>query len=109
MRYFTPWNRPKYYEEHYLPRNITKATGQSKVTFGDCVIETFDTKLGCETCEELFTPDSPHIAMSLDGVEIFTNSSGSHHELRKLDTRLHLITNATKSVVGFTCMQIKGV
>ncbi|CAD1809308.1 Glutamine-dependent NAD(+) synthetase [Candida parapsilosis] len=100
MRYFTPWNRPKYYEEHYLPRNIAKATCQSKVTFGDCVIETMDTKLGCETCEELFTPESPHIAMSLDGVEIFTNSSGSHHELRKLDTRMHLITNATKKCGG---------
>lgn len=33
--------------------------------------------------------------MSLDGCEIFTNSSGSHHELRKLNTRLNLITTAT--------------
>lgn len=33
--------------------------------------------------------------MGLDGVEIFTNSSGSHHELRKLDTRIDLIKAAT--------------
>lgn len=32
------------------------------------------------------------------GVEIFSNSSGSHHELRKLDTRVNLITQATKLV-----------
>lgn len=33
--------------------------------------------------------------MALDGVEIFTNSSGSHHELRKLSTRINLIKEAT--------------
>lgn len=36
--------------------------------------------------------------MSLDGVEIMTNSSGSHHELRKLHTRIELMTEATKKV-----------
>lgn len=42
---------------------------------------------------------SPHILMGLDGVEIFTNSSGSHHELRKLHTRIELIKEATLKVV----------
>lgn len=32
------------------------------------------------------------------GVEIISNSSGSHHELKKLDTRVNLITQATKLV-----------
>ena len=36
--------------------------------------------------------------MGLDGVEIFTNSSGSHHELRKLNTRVDLIKEATAKV-----------
>jgi NAD+ synthase (glutamine-hydrolysing) len=36
--------------------------------------------------------------MGLDGVEIFTNSSGSHHELRKLYTRVELIKEATLKV-----------
>ena len=36
--------------------------------------------------------------MALDGVEIFTNSSGSHHELRKLKTRIDLIKEATLKV-----------
>lgn len=40
--------------------------------------------------------------MGLDGVEIFTNSSGSHHELRKLDTRIDLIKAATaKASMGW--------
>lgn len=38
--------------------------------------------------------------MSLNGVEIFTNSSGSHHELRKLNTRVELIVEATKKAGG---------
>lgn len=41
---------------------------------------------------------SPHIAMGLDGVEIFTNSSGSHHELRKLNKRIDTIREATTKV-----------
>jgi len=36
--------------------------------------------------------------MGLDGVEIITNSSGSHHELRKLHTRVNLIKEATTKV-----------
>jgi NAD+ synthase (glutamine-hydrolysing) len=37
--------------------------------------------------------------MGLDGVEIFTNSSGSHHELRKLNVRVELIKEATLKVL----------
>jgi hypothetical protein len=36
--------------------------------------------------------------MGLDGVEIFTNSSASHHELRKLSRRIELIKEATLKV-----------
>lgn len=100
MRYFTPWNRPKYYESFQLPKPVREVIGQTNVKIGDCVLQTAETRLGAETCEELFTPNSPHIAMALDGVEIFTNSSGSHHELRKLDTRLELICEATRKCGG---------
>ncbi|KAI9315128.1 hypothetical protein BX666DRAFT_359234 [Dichotomocladium elegans] len=99
LRFFTPWV-PKKIEKYYLPRMIQAITGQSTVPFGDTVVSTLDTCIGCETCEELFTPQSPHISMGLDGVEIFTNSSGSHHELRKLDTRIDLIKAATAKVGG---------
>jgi hypothetical protein len=44
-----------------------------KVPFGDGCIALNDTALGSETCEELFTPDSPHIPLGLDGVEIISN------------------------------------
>ncbi|KAJ9206288.1 hypothetical protein DTO021D3_9081 [Paecilomyces variotii] len=96
MRYFTPWQRPREIEKYYLERIVGEITGQYTVPFGDAVISTRDTCLGLETCEELFTPDGPHIPYGLAGVEIISNSSGSHHELRKLDTRVNLITQATR-------------
>ncbi|WEW54696.1 glutamine-dependent NAD(+) synthetase [Emydomyces testavorans] len=100
MRYFTPWERPRHVEEYYLPRFIQKLQGSMKVPFGDAVISTPDTCMGAETCEELFTPAGPHAHMGLNGVEIFTNSSGSHHNLRKLDQRVALILEATRKSGG---------
>ena len=87
-------------EEYFLESILGKITGQAKVPFGDGVISTRDTCFAAETCEELFTPAAPHGPMGLDGVEIFTNSSGSHFELRKLHTRLELIIEATKKSGG---------
>ncbi|KAJ5270277.1 hypothetical protein N7505_006035 [Penicillium chrysogenum] len=95
-RHFTPWQRPQDVEDYYLESIVGKITGQYKVPFGDAVISTRDTCLGLETCEELFTPNGPHVPYGLAGVEIISNSSGSHHELKKLDTRVNLITQATK-------------
>jgi len=43
--------------------------------------------------------------MGLDGVEIFTNASGSHHELRKLYTRVELIKEATLKVKCNDCIR----
>ncbi|KAG0649802.1 Glutamine-dependent NAD(+) synthetase [Hyphodiscus hymeniophilus] len=100
MRHFTPWLRPQEHEEYHLPRMIQKLQGSSHVIFGDAVISTPETCFGAETCEELFTPDAPHTHMSLDGVEIITNSSGSHFTLRKLGIRLDLIKEATKKNGG---------
>ena len=59
------------------------------------MIKTIDTSIGIETCEELWVPKNPHVDYGLDGVEIITNGSASHHELRKLHTRLALIMNAS--------------
>ncbi|KAJ1325913.1 NAD+ synthase (glutamine-hydrolyzing) [Microdochium nivale] len=100
QRFFVPWLRPQHCEEYYLPRMIRVLQGATKVTIGDAVISTPDTTIGCETCEELFTPNPPHNAMSLNGVEIITNSSGSHWTLRKLNIRMQLITEATRKNGG---------
>ncbi|XP_043828730.1 glutamine-dependent NAD(+) synthetase isoform X2 [Dromiciops gliroides] len=95
MRWFAPWQKSRKSEDHFLPRMIQELTKQELVPFGDLVLATKDTCIGTEICEELWTPHSPHIDMGLDGVEIFTNSSGSHHVLRKAHTRVELVNLAT--------------
>jgi len=95
MRYFSPWKGERVVEDYYLPRIAHKLTGQKKVRIGDALISTLDSCMGTETCEELFTPKSPGLGAGLDGCEIFSNSSGSHHELRKLNTRIDLIRQET--------------
>ena len=59
-----------------------------------------DALVAAETCEELWTPNSPHIGQALAGVEIIGNGSGSHHQLRKLDVRLSYIVSATAKCGG---------
>ena len=94
-RWFVAWERGWTTEPYTVPREITELTGQRQVPIGIAAIATADTLLASETCEELFVPMSPHIHFGNAGVEIIANGSGSHHELRKLDTRIALIRNAS--------------
>ena len=99
-RWFTAWQHPKKVENHRLPSAVADALGQVHVPFGDATLEFLDASLASETCEELFTPSAPHIQLSLSGVEVISNGSGSHHQLRKLDTRMDLIQSATAKAGG---------
>lgn len=94
-RYFTEWRRDRHVEPHSLPEFIQSVTDQKHAPFGDGVLEVGEIIVGTESCEELFTPNSPHISLGLAGVDIIGNGSGSHHQLRKLNTRVQLITEAT--------------
>ncbi|CAG9861119.1 unnamed protein product [Phyllotreta striolata] len=99
-RWFTTWKKERCVEDFYLPRMITKHTGQRVVPIGDGVISTLDTCIGFEICEELWSSASSHIPLSLDGVEIICNSSGSHTELRKGFVMVDLVKNATMKCGG---------
>lgn len=99
-RWFTPWKRADLVEDHVLPLALATVTEQRFVPFGIAALHMSDSVLGAETCEELFVPQSPHINMSLAGVEIIGNGSGSHHQLRKLSTRLDLLCGATRKCGG---------
>lgn len=95
-RYFTPWVRGEWTYLR-LPEILRDAGDQQgRVRFGDCVVEANDTTIGVEMCEELFTSDNPSTHLALDGVEIITNSSASHWQLRKLSDRLQLIQGSSK-------------
>lgn len=56
--------------------------------------------IAAEVCEELFSPMPPHAELGLNGVEVFLNASGSHHQLRKLDLRLRSFIGATNTRGG---------
>lgn len=99
-RWFTAWKKEKETEDYFLPRMVRDITEQSCVPFGDGVISTYDTCLAPEICEELWNPQSRHIDLSLDGVEIIMNSSGSYHQLRKMFTRVDLVKSATYKCGG---------
>ncbi|KJX94570.1 glutamine-dependent nad(+) synthetase like protein [Zymoseptoria brevis] len=100
MRYFSPWPRQRV-EDYHLPKAIQKLVlGQKTCRIGEVAFEALDASFASETCEELWTPASPHSLYSLAGIEIVLNSSGSHHELRKLHTRINLIQEATAKTGG---------
>ena len=116
-RYFTPWHLDRRNEEHKLPAHVAASTAasvgggagdaaaagaqQKACPFGFYAVEALDgVTVASETCEELFTPQSPHIALALDGIDIISNGSGSHHELSKLATRVNLMQSATQKSGG---------
>ena len=99
-RWFAAWARGWTTDRYTLPREIAEMTGQREVPIGIAAVATADTLLASETCEELFVPMSPHIRFGNAGVEIIANGSGSHHELRKLDTRIALIRSASSKNGG---------
>nr|KAJ3421971.1 glutamine-dependent NAD(+) synthetase [Polyrhizophydium stewartii] len=84
MRWFTPWAEPRKVESLRLPEMVRAVSGQDSAPFGDAVVSFAD----------------PHVKMSLDGVEVFTNGSASHHEFRKLNRRVKLICGATEKCGG---------
>lgn len=101
-RWFTAWTRENETEAFAVPEccRAHVAGGGTTVPFGDGALSFDDAGLGSETCEELWTPDAPHIALALNGIEIVSNGSGSHHQLRKLDTRMDLIKSASGKAGG---------
>ncbi|KAI6707002.1 hypothetical protein NL676_009964 [Syzygium grande] len=95
LRWFTPWKQKNQLDDFQLPSEISEAVSQKTVPFGYGYIQFLDTAVAAEVCEELFTPLPPHTELALNGVEVFMNASGSHHQLRKLDVRLHAFIGAT--------------
>lgn len=59
-----------------LPSLIADLLHQRTCPFGDAALQFKDTVLAAETCEELFTPMSPHIRLALSGA-LSASSAGS--------------------------------
>lgn len=96
-RYFCAWRTERGVEAITLPPCLVAVTADRSLTapFGHAILQLADASLACESCEELFTPAPPHAALALAGIDVIANGSGSHHQLRKLHTRLELLRGAT--------------
>ena len=97
-RYFKPWNiDDNSLIDFKLPQCVQNSTVHNQMTckMGVAIVSCNDTEIATEVCEELWVPRNIHVDLCLDGAEIISNSSGSHHELRKLNYRLDLIQNAS--------------
>lgn len=101
-RYFTAYRGTNRQTENLLlPTVFREKFDQASAPFGTEFLLLGDgSTIGCESCEELWTPRATHIELALQGVEIIGNGSGSHHELRKLNQRLELIVSATRKCGG---------
>ena len=92
-RWFTEWNAGRGLEEHALPGMVAAVCGQRTVPIGIAAIAVADTVVGSETCEEVFTPNSPHIALALDGVATISDT---------LDPNLNPNANANPNALTLT-------
>ena len=99
-RWFSAWTHDKTTEEFHLPHSIFAINGQATTPLGDALLQTMDVGLGVESCEELFAPHSSHADLSLAGAHVIANGSASHHEVRKLHSRVSLILNASSKSGG---------
>lgn len=102
-RWFRAWNKSRAVEEFSLPDCIRAVcrNKEPRCQIGNAIVQLRDgIEIGCETCEELWTPRATHIDLSLHGVDIVGNGSGSHHVLRKLENRIDLICSATRKAGG---------
>lgn len=98
QRYFTSWSSSRGLKITELPFELSMI--QKTTPFGHAIINFNGIKFGIEACEELFTPLPPHIQLAMNGCDIIANSSGSHHQLRKLNIRVELMQEATEKCGG---------
>lgn len=99
-RWFGAWPSGMGMVEFVLPKSVQRVNKQKVCPFGFAAIQCNDCILASETCEELFVPESPHLAMCLAGVDIFSNGSASYYEIGKLSRRLDLIMAPTQKMGG---------
>ncbi|KAL2940147.1 Glutamine-dependent NAD(+) synthetase [Bienertia sinuspersici] len=81
-RWFTAWKQKDQMVEFRLPPTIADDISQNTAPF------------------ELYSSVAPHSLLALNGVEVFMNASGSHHQLRNVDVRMDALKGATKSRGG---------
>ena len=99
-RWFTAWNKEFVLENFDLPLVVQNVNGQKNCKIGLGIIQANDCSYAVEMCEELWVPHSPSIEYCMLGVDIISNSSGSHFQILKQERRIELIVNSAKKNGG---------
>ena len=97
-RWFKNWEGWTTMETMTLPAEVSHI--QKEALIGIAIIQTNDTLIAQEICQEVWTPENPTSYFVKQGVEVICNSSGSYHVLRKLDKRVNLMSNTTGKMGG---------
>ena len=98
MRYFVAW-RGSGTEDFVLPEIIRKVNEQKTVPIGLILFRTLETAFGVEICEDMWTSNSPHVQLYLQGAELVFNSSASHFSIKR-DWVIRLLVTAASSKFG---------
>jgi hypothetical protein len=122
-RWFTGWQRPRHVESLYLPESVQKIQKAMTVPIGDAIISTVDSTFAAESCEvcrmgcsvivfdetgALHTIESSYRS-ELERRRNISNSSSSHHELRKLGQRISLIVMPPRGEEVRACREVCGL
>jgi NAD+ synthase (glutamine-hydrolysing) len=108
-RFFSSWEHGLF---ETFPIDLSPFGIEQNVRIGNKIIELNGIKIGTEICEELWTSNENnrvnafngstkikvHDELYKNGVNVVLNSSGSHFEMGKLETRIDLIKKATEKI-----------
>lgn len=91
-------NYGEFYERRWfesasgLPNSVIEYAGESNIPFGTQLIINFKgMRLGCEICEDLWTPIPPSSKLAIDGADVILNLSASNATIGKQRYRRDLI------------------
>jgi len=100
-RYFTAWDRNSDIGTLRIDLQTENCTKEAvDIPFGLMILNCNDVTIASEICEEMWTPRPLHVDYYLQGVDIVSNASGSHHSLQKLDRRMMIVKSATVKTGG---------
>lgn len=98
----------EFYETRYFMPGNEKAEkflfGDEEIPFGTNLLFQADSMkelvVGCEICEDIWTPDSPGISHALAGATVIVNLSASHETIGKDSYRKMLIQSASAKLIS---------
>ncbi len=84
-----------------MPLVVVERTGQTRCPIGVVVLETRETRIGFEICEECWQEKNTASLQRVQGAEIIINSSGSHDMKHKVKNKIEMVRYNNSKSGGF--------